>query len=86
MAESCNHGSMEGKSDRGVFIITDMSLGQQAKLTRIAKGLRQIDVASKAGVTTQEVIRLEKDSFVLPTRRQKILAVLGLVNDDGKSE
>lgn len=77
---------MEGKTNNNVFILTNVSLGQQAKLARIAKGLRQIDVASKAGVTTQEIIRLEKDSYVLPTRRQKILAILGLVDNDSKSD
>jgi transcriptional regulator with XRE-family HTH domain len=77
---------MEGETNGDVFILTGVSPGQQAKLARIAKGLRQIDVASQAGVTTQEVIRLEKDSYVLPTRRQKILAVLGLVDNDNKSD
>jgi transcriptional regulator with XRE-family HTH domain len=71
---------MKDEPNHDVFILTNVSIGQQAKLTRIAQGLRQIDVASKAGVTVQEVIRLEKDSYVLPTRLQKILAALGIDN------
>lgn len=76
---------MKDKTNHDVFILTGVSLGQQAKLARVAQGLRQIDVASKAGVTVQEVIRLEKDSYVLPTRLQKILVVLGLSNNDDES-
>lgn len=65
-----------------VCIFTDLTPGEQVRLTRIALGLRQIDVASQAGVTVIEVIRLEKDGYVLPTRRMQILTVLGL---DGES-
>ena len=76
---------MKSKPSHDVFILTGVSLGQQAKLARVAQGLRQLDIASKAGVTVQEVIRLEKDSYVLPTRLQKILAVLGLVDNDNEN-
>lgn len=48
--------------------------------------MRQIDVASQAGVTVQEVIRLEKDSFVRLSHRNRILAVLGLIDDDTESK
>jgi len=69
-----------------IFILTGVNLGQQAKLARVARGLRQIDIASKAGVTVQEIIRLEKDSYVLPTRLQRILAVLGLAENSNGSD
>ena len=77
---------MKREQSHDVFILTGVSVGQQAKLARVAQRLRQIDIASKAGVTVQEVIRLEKDSYVLPTRLQKILAVLGLVDNDNESD
>ena len=64
-----------------LFIITDVSEGMKAKLTRIAKGLRQIDVAAAARVDTIDITRLEKGRYVLPTRRMRILAILGMDND-----
>ncbi len=69
-----------------VFILTDVSEGMKAKLTRVAKGLRQIDVAVAARVDTIDITRLEKDRYVLPTRRKRILAVLGLLDDDDESD
>lgn len=65
-----------------IVIFTGLTWGERVRLTRLQLKLRQLDVASKAGVTIQEVIRLEKDSFVLPTRRRQILAVLGLLDND----
>ena len=73
---------MEEKGE--VFVLTGITFGERVRLTRLHLNLRQLDVASQAGVTTQEVIRLEKDSFVLPTRRKRILDVLGL--NDGHEE
>ncbi len=64
-----------------VFILTDVSEGMKAKLTRIAKGLRQIDVAAAARVDTIDITRLEKNRYVLPTRRKRILACLGLLDE-----
>lgn len=61
-----------------VFIVTDISDGMKAKLTRIARGLRQIDVAAAAHVDCIDITRLEKDRYVLPTRRKRILSVLGM--------
>jgi transcriptional regulator with XRE-family HTH domain len=61
---------------------TGLTFGEIARLTRLKLKLRQIDVASRAYVTVQEVIRLEKDSYVLPKRRERILAILGLGKED----
>jgi transcriptional regulator with XRE-family HTH domain len=63
-------------------IFSNITTGEQARLTRLAKRLRQIDVASQANVTVQEIIRLEKDNYVRPTRRKRIMAVLGLDEAD----
>jgi len=65
-----------------VFILTDVNEGMKAKLTRVAKGLRQIDVAAAARVDCIDITRLEKGRYVLPTRRKRILAILGLLDDE----
>lgn len=69
-----------------IFVISGVSEGTKAKLMRRAKGLRQIDVAAAARVDAIDLTRLEKDRYVLPTRRKRILAVLGLVDDDDESD
>ncbi len=69
-----------------ILILTGISEGQKIRLTRLSRGLRQIDVASMAKVNTIDVTRLEKDSYVLPTRRKRILAVLGLADNDNESD
>jgi len=61
-----------------IFILTDISQGMKVKLTRVGKGLRQIDLAAAARVDTIDITRLEKDRYVLPTRRKRILAILGI--------
>lgn len=76
----CQYGIM---SD--VFVITGVSEGTKAKLMRIARGLRQIDVATAARVDTIDITRLEKDRYVLPTRRKRILTVLGLLDEEAES-
>ena len=68
-----------------VFIITDISEGMKAKLMRVAKGLRQIDVAAAARVDCIDITRLEKGRYVLPTRRKRILDVLGLSDNHHES-
>lgn len=69
-------------SNNDILILTGISEGQKVRLTRLSRGLRQIDVASMANVNTIDVTRLEKDRYLLPTRRKRILAVLGLDDDD----
>lgn len=48
-----------------IFVISGVSEGTKAKLMRIAKGLRQIDVAAAARVDAIDLTRLEKDRYVL---------------------
>ena len=69
---------MESKD---ILVLTDISKGMKIRLIRLAKGLRQIDVASQANVQPIDITRLEKGRYVLPTRRKRILAVLGMDND-----
>jgi hypothetical protein len=65
-----------------LFILSDVSDGMRVKLTRIAKNMRQIDVAAAARVDTIDITRLEKGRYVLPTRRNRILSVLGLLEEN----
>lgn len=65
-----------------VLILSGISGGQKIRLTRLARGLRQIDVASQANVQPIDITRLEKNRYVLPTRRKRILEVLGLMEAD----
>lgn len=64
--------------DSEVFIINGLTEGQKAKHARIAKGLRQIDLACLAKVSICEVTALEKDRYIRKRRKEQILAVLGL--------
>lgn len=75
-----------GMSNNDILILTGISEGQKVRLTRLSRGLRQIDVASMAKVNTIDVTRLEKDRYVLPVRRKRILAVLDLLYDDNESD
>ena len=73
-------------SNDDILVLTGISEGQKVRLIRMVKGLRQIDVASLANVNTIDVTRLEKDRYLLPIRRKRILAVLGLLDDDNESD
>jgi transcriptional regulator with XRE-family HTH domain len=70
-----------------ILILTGINEGQKVRLTRLAKGLRQIDLASVAKVNPIDVTRLEKGRYVLPTRRKRILTALGMdeKNDSGET-
>lgn len=65
-----------------IFILTDVNECMKAKLMRIAKGLRQVDLASAAHVDTIDITRLEKGRYVLPARRNRILDILGLLDNE----
>lgn len=73
-------------SNNDILILTGISEGQKVCLTRLSRGLRQIDVASMAKVNTIDMTRLEKDRYVLTMRRKRILAVLDLLDDDNESD
>lgn len=66
----------------GVFIALDLSESERAKLTRIARGWRQVDLAALAGATVDDVISLEKSRWFSPKRKRKLLSALGLINDN----
>ncbi len=68
-------------STEDILILTNLTLGQKVRHVRLSRGLRQIDLASRAGVSVEEIITLEKDRFLLPTRCKQILHVLGLLGE-----
>ena len=68
-----------------IFVVTGISEGEKARLTRLAKGLRQIDVASLAKVNVCDVTTLEKNRYLKNTRKRRILAVLGLLDQETES-
>ncbi len=61
-----------------MFTAYNISLGQKIKLERLARGWRQIDLASKACVQTADVTAIEKDRYLPKNRKRKILQALGL--------
>ena len=69
-----------------VFVVTGISEGEKARLTCLAKGLRQIDLASLAKVNVCDITVLEKNRYLPRTRKRRILAVLGLLDDNNESE
>ena len=73
-------------STEDILILTNLTEGQKVRHLRLAKGLRQVDLASKAGVSVEEVIGLEKDRYLLPTRRKRILIALGLWEGAGDDQ
>ena len=72
--------------EKGTMVYTDATLGQRAKVARMMQNKRQVDIASAASVTVQEVSRLEKDAFVMPTRKIRILLTLGLLEEPAAGE
>ena len=70
-------------SDIAVF--TNLTEGQQVRLTRISKGMRQLDLASLAKVNLADITAVEKDRYLQRTRKERIFAVLGLLNEGAES-
>lgn len=64
-----------------VFIASGISEGEKIRLARLAKWYRQIDVASLAGVTVEDVTGVEKDRWIHEDKKERILRVLGLLED-----
>jgi len=65
-----------------IFIVTGISEGEKARLQRLVKGLRQIDLASLAKVNVCDITALEKNHYLPRTRKRRILGILGLLDDD----
>ncbi len=69
-----------------IFVVTGINEGEKARLTRLAKGLRQIDLASLAKVNVCDITALEKNRYLSRRRKCCILAVLGLLDDGNESD
>lgn len=69
-------------SSKGVFLEFGLSLGQKVKLRRLARELRQVDLASQARVTLADITTLEHDRYLALSRKERILAILGLDGEE----
>lgn len=61
-----------------VIVLDNLTFGRRVRLARIAKGLRQIDVASVTGLTPADVCNIERDRPVHRWKMKRILAALDL--------
>jgi len=68
-----------------ILVVTGISEGEKARMTWLAKGLRQVDVASLAKVNVCDVTALEKGRYLKNTRRWRILTALGMLDDENGS-
>lgn len=67
-----------------ILVLTGLNEGDKVRHVRLSKKLRQVDVASQAKVSTDDVIALEKNRYLLPSHRKRILAVLE-IDDEAES-
>ena len=61
-----------------VLVITDLSLGRKVRLARIARGLRQLDLASMTRLQMHDISNVELDRQVHLWKVNRILEVLDL--------
>jgi DNA-binding XRE family transcriptional regulator len=66
------------ESMNNIAVFSNLTEGQRVRLMRLSKDLRQIDLASLAKVNLADVTAIEKDRYLLKTRKERILAVLEL--------
>lgn len=64
-----------------ILVLEGLTLGQKVKLTRLAKGMRQVDLAALAKVQPGEVLALEKDRWIPLHRKIAILKALGFEDE-----
>jgi len=72
---------MMGTATNYLFAAQVHELGHLARLARIARRLRQSDVAALARVRSEAVSALERGGYVHPVARHRILAALGIATD-----
>ena len=73
-------------NDDNIFIASGLSEGERIRLARLTKWYRQVDVACLAGITIEEVTNAEKDRYVEPERKARILKVVGLLESEGATD
>jgi len=69
-----------------IAVFTNLTEGQRVRLTRLSKGLRQIDLASLAKVNLADITAIEKDRYLQKTRKERILSALELLDNDNESD
>lgn len=62
-----------------IVVLSNLSEGQKVRLTRISRGLRQVDLASLAKVNLGDITAIEKDRYLRKSRKKRILEALGLL-------
>ena len=65
------------------FIATSVSTAMLVWLERIRRGMPQVDLAGKAGVTQAEVSALERGLYIIPVARRRIFKALNLDTEEG---
>ena len=61
-----------------VIILEDLTLGRRVRLARVAKGLRQLDLASITGLNPADITHIELDRSVYPWKLNRVLKALEL--------
>ena len=64
-----------------LVVLTVPSLGAKARLARVSRGLRQIDVAAAAQVTQAQVSAFERGLYVPVSVGRRVLLALGMPED-----
>ncbi len=59
----------------------ELTLGERARLIRLSKGWRQIDVAAVVRCSPSDVSHLERDYFVSSGVKGRILTALGVEDE-----
>jgi transcriptional regulator with XRE-family HTH domain len=70
-----------GTATNFLFATQVHDLGHLARLARIARRLRQSDVAALARVRPEAISAFERGGYVHPVARERILAALGIGSD-----
>lgn len=59
----------------------ELKLGEEVRVSRTIRRLRQVDLAHEVGVAQTEVSRLERGKNLRPSAERRILRYLGLIGD-----
>lgn len=65
-------------STNELFVCTNLSPGMLVRLERTRRGLRQVDLAERAGVTQAEISAYERGLYVIPAVAVRIRTTLEL--------
>ena len=79
-AASIHHIISLGKTrySDGMDSVSSESLGLRVRIERMKRRLKQSELAALVGVSQADVSHLELDKRLVPARRKRILAALGI--------